>query len=1326
MVGLLGVGGMIWSYYHYTNATKIDTLKMNAALEMEINQKEVLQNILDFLARQDVESEKHYNDNINDFDRFLAQYESLPLTNDEKVYLTSLKKKYNRFKASSSDLFSIEKKQIKSIDAVKTLLNEKIERVLDDEWQLKLNASGAQSTEKATALMEIEINLHELVSAMRGYVIDRDPYLKKRVGDSLDDTKQWVSKLKNIELTDTEKIWFGQIQTFLDRVEDESKNVLLLEDRKYQQVMSMELMSTQMDELLDDKIQLAVANHLVSTQARVEVLIFCLLILIVMIVVLGGFFVWSYARKQLLVPINKLKLYADDVAKGKTDIEVDVHSKDELGELGSSFNALVENAQSLTKVADSLGRGDFSVKVEPRSADDLLGISLLEMRDNLRTLDSDNKKQVQIKSDVNNIIQSLQGVRSLDDLLQAVIKQLANALGAGVGAFYLKDTGDNLAECILRLMGTYAYTDRKSLSGNFKLGEGIVGQCAKEKSEIIITDIPDSYIQISSGCGNDAPRCIIAIPVLHESELLGVMEFATFTLFDDAQREIVSQVSRSLGIIINNVYGHQKTEDLLAQSQSLTEELQTQQEELRTSNEELEEKTRTLKENEEELKVQSEELQAANEELEEKTERLKAQNDDILKKNAEVEDAKMEVEQRAKDLALASKYKSEFLANMSHELRTPLNSLLILSKDLEHNKSGNLTDKQIESARIIHEGGQDLLTLINDILDLSKVEAGKLQVDIASVNVAAFFQMLQQQFEPIVKEKGLTFNVDIEGNMPETIDTDEQRLSQVLKNLCFNAVKFTEKGGITIKASLVSEGQVCLSVIDTGIGITPEKQKQIFEAFQQGDGSTNRNYGGTGLGLAISRAMAELLGGEITLTSEKGKGSAFALTIPVLQDANQVFDEKEEEMIHAAPVNETIPTKPPMPESINVNDIKVRSFIDDDRERITESTKSLLIIEDDAAFAKILMDIAHEKEYQCLSAGDGHSGIALAKQYNPSAIVLDVGLPDVDGLQVLEQLKFDLTTRHIPVHIVSAKEESPEYKQKGAVGYLLKPADADQLPDVFVKIESVNDTKIKKVLVVEDDDKSQLAIHRLIENDAVTIDSASTGKEAEDMIINNNYDCVILDLCLPDISGFELLKQLKKSKVDAPPVVVYTGRELEEEEHNELRLYASSIVLKGAESPERLLDEISLFLHSVESDLPDNQKHVIQMLHDSEKLLSHRRILLVDDDVRNVFALSSALEGFGLDVIVASNGKVALDKLENEGDIELVIMDIMMPIMDGYEAMEKIRADTHFMDTPIIALTAKAMAGDRAKCIDAGANDYITKPVDVDKLVSMMKVWLFR
>jgi signal transduction histidine kinase/CHASE3 domain sensor protein/DNA-binding response OmpR family regulator len=843
-------------------------------------------------------------------------------------------------------------------------------------------------------------------------------------------------------------------------------------------------------------------------------------------------------------------------------------------------------------VANSVASGNFDVEIELQNNEDYLGLALQKMTNALKRNKTDLaieklklEEQDWIKGHQADLLASLQGLKTLPKLAEIVVNNLVPLLDAHLGLFYMKEESNESKKkkgVCYSLLSSYAYKKRKDISNTFALGEGLVGQSALEKKTILLTEAPKHYIEINSGSGKGAPRNIIVVPVVFEGETIAAIEIASAGKITEKHQTLLDVFSTNIGVIINNIISQQRTKSLLEKSEEMREELQTKQEEL-------EQQTQVLKNNEEELKAQSDELKSSNEELEEKSDRLMSQNDDIEKKNLQVEEARAEVEKRAQDLALASKYKSEFLANMSHEFRTPLNSLLILSKELGSNKEGNLTDQQVEAAKVINEGGEDLLSLINDILDLSKVEAGKLQIHKASVDIKAWLNSLKAQFDPIVKHKGLAFVVDIASDVAESIETDGQRLSQIIKNLFFNAVKFTEKGQVTIKVSLpdkdlklhdedlIANGAIVFSIIDTGIGVPKDKQNEIFEAFQQGDGSTNRHYSGTGLGLAISRAMANLLGGEITFESEKGKGSIFMLVLPI--KSSGIVDEK---LVTSSTQKSGTDSggdrrknnKKPLLKSMTTN-VEPRSFLPDDREKIKRKDKSILIIEDDPISSKALMDSAREKGYLCLAAGDGCSGIALAKKYIPKAIILDLGLPDVDGVQVLDQLKFELSTRHIPIHIISGREETPELRQKGAIGYLLKPATPEALASVFKKITSVTEDTVKNVLVVEDDPKGQLAIATLIDSDSVCLDQALTGQDAKDKIMSQPYDCVILDLDLPDFSGFDVLKQLKAEEAELPPVVVYTGRELSEEEHNELQKYASSIVLKGAESPERLLDEVS-------------------------------------------------------------------------------------------------------------------------------------------------------
>jgi CheY-like chemotaxis protein/signal transduction histidine kinase len=752
---------------------------------------------------------------------------------------------------------------------------------------------------------------------------------------------------------------------------------------------------------------------------------------------------------------------------------------------------------------------------------------------------------------------------------------------------------------------------------------------------------------------------------------------------------------------------------------------------------ELEKREEELKMQQEELKASNEEIEASNEELEEKTSELEDQNARIRQQSRELEETKGLIEEKARQLELSSKYKSEFLANMSHELRTPLNSLLILARGLAANEVGNLTDEQIQEAKVIHSGGLELLGLINDILDLSKVEAGKISIVPEDIYIGNIAKRIAQQFEPVAKEKGLAFHIRVDETLPEILHTDGQRVEQIVKNLLSNAFKFTEVGSVTLdlhrvkddmelqRASLTPSQTIALSVIDTGIGIEKSKFKDIFEAFQQEDGSTERHYGGTGLGLTIARKFAHVLGGEIHVASGKGEGSTFTLFLPLAmgeQSAPQTSSPDQLGSLRA--LQERSREMRAMPKA------SVSLFIPDDRNAIGPDDKVLLIVEDDADFATTLMKIARGRGYKCLGAADGKSGLLLATEQDVTAIILDLGLPDIDGMRVLDQLKDNLKTRHIPVHIITATTDLARLVplKKGAIGCLTKPADREDIDGVFARIEDLLQSNVKKVLVVEDDENTQTALQSLLKQKNVQIVVTGTGNAALKQIRESTFDCVILDLKLPDMTGFEWLQAVVKEAGEegVPPIIIHTAKDLSEEENRQLSRYTGSIVIKGAISSERLLDEVTLFLHSVESALSKDQQAMIRMQHDPDRALQGRTVLLVDDDMRNTYALSKLLTKHGMKVLIADNGQTALQTLKEQNTIELVIMDIMMPVMDGYQAMREIRARKSWQDIPIIALTARAMPEEQERCIEAGANDYLIKPVDIDRLLTLLRVWLFK
>ncbi len=969
-------------------------------------------------------------------------------------------------------------------------------------------------------------------------------------------------------------------------------------------------------------------------------------------------------------------------------------------------------------VADVIASGNFNQRLNMQRSD--------EVGQMARALDGMAEalsKSFRRKNGIAELAERMRGEPDIPALARNVVTYLAKYLGAQMASLYLADkTGESLV-----LTGIYAFNKRKSLNERIKVGEGLAGQAAVEKSIISVTDVPNDYVRISSTLGDSAPRNILAAPCVYEGKLMGVFEFASFKEFSDTEIDFLNDVTESVAIVFSSARSRQEVQELLEETQRQSEELVAQTEELQSQQEE-------LKASNEELEQQSEELRASNEELEEKTEALEQQKAEIEKRTAEVEEAKNDLEAKAQELELASRYKSEFLANMSHELRTPLNSLLILAKILADNDNGNLDDEQVESAEIIYSGGQDLLFLINEILDLSKVEAGMMEVHREEIYLDAFVDNMQKQFQAGAEDKGLTFKITVSPGTPSSIVTDGQRLEQILKNFLSNALKFTAHGSVTMDIGqpgedarfasdhLTPANTLALSVRDTGLGISAEKQRVIFEAFQQADGSTSRQYGGTGLGLSIARSLARLLNGEIQVKSKEGDGSTFTLFLP-LERRSKV----EEEPATGSEKRDDLRRRAVRPEQTRPSSAPASEFLPDDRKDIKEGDRVVLIIEDDLQFAKILMGQVRKKDFKCLAAGEGGNGLQLAADYRPSAIILDLGLPDIDGATVLDGLKYDLATRHIPVHVISAREKTADIMQKGAAEYLTKPVDARDIEATLDKVVELLETPLRKVLIVEDDEHAIKAAETLLAAKNVEITGTGSGGEALKLIARGTFDCVILDLGLPDMTGFELLESLDADpSVELPPVIVYTGRELTSDELRELGRYTAKVVIKGANSPERLLDETSLFLHLVESSLPEGQKRVLHRLHDPEQLLQDRKVLLVDDDLRNSFALSKVLRRAGLDVVMAENGQVALDRLDNDGDIELVLMDVMMPVMDGYEATARIREQIRFKDLPVVALTAKAMVEDRAKCIQVGANDYLAKPIDTEKLISLMRVLLYR
>ncbi len=1027
-------------------------------------------------------------------------------------------------------------------------------------------------------------------------------------------------------------------------------------------------------------------------------------------------------------------------------------------DLTNNVNQLAANlttqVRAIADVATAVTKGDLtrSIAVEAQGELAALKDNINEMILNLKETTRRNTEQDWLKTNVARFTGLLQGQRDLLTVARMVLSDLAPLVQAQAGVFYMNDSANH--EPLLKLIASYAYKDRKSLTNTFRAGEGLVGQCALEKERIRVTNAPPDYIRISSGLGEGTPTDIVVLPVLFEGEVKAVIELASFHHFSQIHLAFLEQLTENMGIVLNTIQATMRTEELLKQSQALAEELQSQQKELTAGNRRLEDQAHTLQRSEELLRKQQEDLQGANLELQEKAQLLATQNREVERKNREVELAKAALEDKAEQLALTSRYKSEFLANMSHELRTPLNSLLILAQMLAENTEGKLTPKQVKFAQTIHQSGMELLSLINDILDLSKIESGMMGVDLEQVFLTDVQEQATTTFKHVAEEKSLEFQIDIAPDAPKTIYTDPKRLLQVLKNLLSNALKFTEEGSVTLRVDRATSGWaidhpvltqtdavVAFQVIDTGIGIAPDQQQIIFEPFRQADGTSSRAYGGTGLGLSISRELARLLGGEITIQSEPGEGSTFTLLLPA--NYTPTVEPRRRSRLATAPAASVSspPSAPaqaapaqPVRERLAAAapPLKASQFqpveIVDDREALQPGDKVLLIVEDDPTFSRILIDLAHERGLKVVLALNGARGLQLAKELAPQAITLDIRLPDMAGWTILDRLKHDPATRHIPIHVISIDEDRRRGLSLGALSYAEKGVDMQSLAAVFEKVQRSIERQERTLLIVESDEDQRKRLAELIEAPDVQTTFESCGEEALIALRNTRFDCTVVDLNLCDMPGLEFVEKLLQQREGKEmPVIVYTGENPPQEVEEAVKRLAQTGLVRGVRSAERLLEQTAVFLHRIESTLPEAKRRMIEQAREKKDTwIAGGKVLLVDDDVRNLFALTSVLERHKLRVVHAESGQEALDLLKKEPDPDLVLMDIMMPRMDGYETIRKIRQMPEFGALPIVALTAKAMKGDREKCIEAGASDYITKPLNLDDLIWMLRAWLPR
>ncbi|MFL5741077.1 MAG: HAMP domain-containing protein [Flavisolibacter sp.] len=1037
---------------------------------------------------------------------------------------------------------------------------------------------------------------------------------------------------------------------------------------------------------------------------------------------------------QLIDTINEmidtLAVFADQVTTVAREVGVEGRLGGQASVPGASgiwknltenVNQLAENlttqVRAISEVASAVTKGDLTqmIRVEAKGEVEELKDTINQMIANLKETTLRNQEQDWLKSNLAKFTQMLQGQKDLNTVTRRILSELAQVVNAQQGMFYILEQDEYEQNKKLKLFSAYAYNEELNMAREFALGQGLVGQVALEKERILLTNVPKDYIKISSGLGEASPVSVIVLPVLFENQIKAVIELASFDIFGETHLDFLGQLTESIGIVLNTIEANSRTEELLEQSQSLTDE-----------------------------------LRRTNEELQDKAHLLVKQKEEVEAKNKEVEEARRSLEEKAEQLQLTSKYKSEFLANMSHELRTPLNSLLILAQQLYENREGNLSEKQVRYAKTIHSCGDDLIQLINDILDLSKIESGYISTDFINVRFHEITSFVETTFKHVSENKNLRFNIEMDPALPDTLETDVQRLNQILKNLLSNAFKFTEKGGVQLRIyeahknwksgnrSLDNAKKVvAFEIKDTGIGISKDKQNIIFEAFQQAEGSTSRKYGGTGLGLSISRGLADLLGGSIELESEVGRGSSFTLYLPIDYNPNLVKKEKQSSLtVSEYKLAETsddvaiqsVPT-------VKVTEVKdldplneIINEIGDDRNNFQPHDKVVLVVEDDLRFAKIMVEKAHEFDLKVVVATAFGDVFDLTNKYNPIAVTLDVKLPDASGWRILDLFKNDINFRHIPVHLISGEENRLLAMQRGARSFHLKPLKNEALGVLFGDIVQYHNRKPKRLLIVEDNELESSQIAKILDNgDQIKIECATTGKEALQLIKDNVYDCITVDYMLPDIGGLEFVTEINSiSKLQMTPVIIYSAKDFSPKERTQLKQYANRILLKDVNSLELLLEEAVLQLHIDHKDLLPEKRKIIEDLRSKEDVLASKKVLVVDDDVRNLFALTTAFERYGINTVTAESGQEAINILNEMHDVDMVLMDIMMPEMDGYETTQKIRREHKNTHLPIIAVTAKAMKGDREKCIEAGASDYITKPVKIDQLLSLMRVWLYK
>ncbi len=1038
-----------------------------------------------------------------------------------------------------------------------------------------------------------------------------------------------------------------------------------------------------------------------------------ILLIIVSLIIIIVF----YTLKNISDLLSQIRQSAEKLALGETNIILPIYTNDSIGHLVQSIKTIDRSNTMIAKAADAIGTGDFDLQFSPRSENDVLGNAILRMKNDLAEYTKESNEKIWIQTGITSVSKYYRGEKGIEQLASDVLTALAGYVNAHQGLLYFAHEDQEL----LQLGAAYATESNEHVKRKLQYGETLIGQVAKSRKPLLLNFSEEADTLIVSGLSSITPSSVIIVPLLYNDVLEGVIELSSIEKFNPHLMRFFDEVGVGIAVALSATKSRLRLQELLEETQAQSEELQAQHSELENINAELEAQAAKLATSEEELKVQQEELLEANRELEERSTQLEERNQIIIERNAEIQ-------KKAEELELSTKYKSEFLANMSHELRTPLNSILLLSRLLSENTQHNLDEEQIEYAKVIQSSGNGLLALIDEILDLSKIEAGHMQLEYSMVNVREAVAELQQLFAPVAKEKNLQLKIEVADEVPSLIETDKLRMDQIIRNLLSNALKFTSKGYVELSV-FMRNNMVAFSVKDSGIGIPQNKQQLIFEAFQQADGSTRRKFGGTGLGLSISRQLARLLGGDIELKSEVAEGSNFTLVIPADKKAAGIVHAKQKQAVQEikdmAEEDIRSPKEPAAPSKNDIVEL-IPPAMEDDRDAIQAGDRVILIVEDDTEFAKALLGYTRSQGYKCVVAVRGDEGLHLAKKLVPTAILLDIKLPVMSGWEVMEELKAGSQTRHIPVHIMSSMQARRESISRGAIDFINKPLAFEKMEEVFNRLNHLLSNDPKKVLIVEEDEKHAKALAYFLETVNVSCELTGDVGNSIHALKKHEVNCVILDMgAAGSQSAYETLETIKKNEgLENLPIIIFTGKNLSPNEETKIRQYADSIVVKTAHSYQRILDEVSIFLHLIE-DQKNTKPAAPRKLGALSNILKNKKVLIADDDARNIFSLTKPLELQQMQVFHAMDGKEALTALQENPDIDVILMDMMMPLMDGYESIRKIRSFKEYKNLPIIAVTAKAMAGDREKCIQAGASDYISKPVDIDQLLSLLRVWLY-